>query len=553
VPAHAGWWPDFPYPEISMIRRLSLLLLFSFFLAPFAVAQHHDHGDQSAGRPPDKLGTVNFPNSCDKAVHASIQRGVALLHSFWFEEGLRTFQGVLKADPACAIAYWGIAVNRMLNPFGGEPSPKLLAEGLAAVEKGLEIGPKTQRERDYLEAVAHVYRNASTVRWNQRLLAYEKAMEQVVARYPEDYEAVVFYAVALNIAHDNSDQTYAKPLKAARLLEPLMPKFPDHPGVSHFLIHSYDFPPLADKGLAAARRYADIAPSAAHALHMPSHIFTRVGAWEDSAATNRRSETAARSGGGGVDEALHAIDYQVYAYLQLAQDGAARQAMERAMADGPKASTRPAGPFALAAAPARYALERGDWSAASKLPVHESPVLQARAITHFARAIGAARSGNPAAAKDDLAQLGALRDQLAERKIQYWADQVEIQRLASAGWVKFAEGGKDEGLTLMRQAADLESRTEKSPISPGPILPARELLGDMLLEMGQSAAALKEYEASQQREPNRFRGYYGVAIAAARAGNIAKAKQNLARLSAISAKGDPRPELKQVRDLVARN
>jgi tetratricopeptide (TPR) repeat protein len=284
---------------------------------------------------------------------------------------------------------------------------------------------------------------------------------------------------------------------------------------------------------------------------MPSHIFTRVGAWEDSADTNRRSEAAARKGGGGVDEALHAIDYQVYAYLQLARDSDARRALERALADGPRASNRPAGPYALAAAPARYALERGDWAAAAQLPVRESPVLQATAITHFARAIGAARSGSPQAAADDLAQLAALRDRLAERKVRYWAEQVEILRLGSAGWVAFAEGRRDEGLALMRQAADLESRTEKSPISPGPVRPARELLGDMLLDAGQPAAALKEYEASQQREPNRFRGYYGAAVAAAKAGDQAKARANFDRLAKLAAKGEPRPELKQLRGMIA--
>ena len=535
-----------------MFRKLALFALpavVALLLAPAAPA----HDDAGAGRAPDKLGTVNFPNSCAASVQAQFQRGVALLHSFWFEEGLRTFRAVLEADPSCAIAYWGIGINRMLNPYGGEPGPKFLAEGLAAVEKGIALGPKTQRERDYLEAIAHIYRNADTARWNQRVLAYEKAMGELVARYPEDDEAVVFYSVALNIAHDNKDQTYAKPLKAAGLLEPLMVRYPDHPGVSHFLIHSYDFPPLAEKGLVAARRYADIAPSAAHALHMPSHIFTRVGAWEDSAATNQRSEAAARKGGGGVDEALHAIDYQVYAYLQLARDSDARRAMERALADGPKASNRPAGPYALAAVPARYALERGDWAAAAQLPVRETPVLQATAITHFARAIGAARSGNPGASQEDLARLAALRDQLTERKITYWAQQVEIMRLASAGWVEFAGGRRDEGLALVRQAADLESRTEKSPISPGPVLPARELLGDMLLEAGQPAAALKEYEASQQREPNRFRGYYGAAVAAAKAGDRDRAKANFDRLAKLTAKGEPRPQMKQLREIVASN
>src|SRR5690606_20389657 len=246
---------------------------------------------------------------------------------------------------------------------------RFVREGEAAIERARAIGAKSERERDYIEAAALLYADRETKRWRERAIAYEQAMAQLVRKYPSDVEAKVFYALALNFAADLNDQTYAKPLKAAALLEALVEAYPDHPGIAHFLIHSYDFPPLAGKGLAAARRYAAIAPSAAHAVHMPSHIFTRVGAWEDSAATNRRSEEVARAGASG-DEALHAIDYQVYAYLQLARDREAIEAVRRGEEYAANlAFYRPPGPFGVAAAPARYALERADWKAAASLPV----------------------------------------------------------------------------------------------------------------------------------------------------------------------------------------
>jgi hypothetical protein len=457
--------------------------------------QSHDAHDHAApgGLPPEQLGKVSFPTSCEPKVQAQFERGVALLHSFWFGEGLKAFTAIAEQDPGCAMAHWGIAINRLLNPFGGEPAASFLKQGQAAIEKAKAIGAKTQRERDYVDAAALLYTDVGSKPWPERAVAYEEAMARVVAKYPEDVEAKVVYALALNFAADLNDQTYAKPLKAAQLLEPLLPKYPDHPGIAHFLIHSYDFPPLAEKGLAAARAYARIAPSAAHALHMPSHIFTRVGAWEDSAATNARSEQTARADK-SVDEILHAIDYQVYAYLQTARDTDAKNAMERGIEDAAKlASIRPSGPFALAAVPARYALERGDWKAAAQLPVTPTKLLYVNALTHFARGIGAARSGEAAAARPELERLAELRDQLAAAKNSYWAEQVEIQLLGVAAWTALAEGKRDEALKFMREAAEKESASEKTPISPGPILPARELLGDMLLALGQPAAALKEY------------------------------------------------------------
>ena len=538
-----------------MKRLISTFGLGLALSSPLAASggQSHDAHDHTAsgGRPPEQLGKVSFPTSCDPGVQAQFERGVALLHSFWFGEGLKAFTAVAEQDPACAMAHWGIAINRLLNPFGGEPAASFLKQGQAAIEKAKAIGAKTQRERDYIDAAAVLFTDVGSKRWSERAVAYEEAMARLVAKYPDDVEAKVFYALALNFAADLNDQTYAKPLKAAQLLEPLLPKHPDHPGIAHFLIHSYDFPPLAEKGLAAARAYAKIAPSAAHALHMPSHIFTRVGAWEDSAATNARSEQTARADK-GLDEILHAIDYQVYAYLQMARDADAKKALERAIEDAAKlASIRPSGPFALAAVPARLALERADWKAAAQLPVKPTKLLYVNAITHFARGIGAARSGDAAAARAELEQLTELRDQLAAAKSTFWVVQVEIQLLGVSAWTALGEGKRDEALKLMREAADKESASEKTPISPGPILPARELLGDMLLVLGQPGPALKEYEASQQREPNRFRGWYGAATAAAKSGDTAKATKYFSTLAKLAEKGDSRPELNQARQHLA--
>ena len=491
-------------------RQVAIIGAFAAVVAaPLALA--HDGAASPAGRPPEQLGKVSFPTSCAPAVQPAFERGVALLHSFWFPEARKVFLQVAQDDPSCTMAYWGLGVNRLLNPFGGQPPEKVLLEGQAAVDKGLAMPAKTERERGYLEAIAALYTHDKAA-WRERVLRYEQAMERLAARYPQDIEAAIFYALALNVAVDANDKTYARQLKAAAILEPIFAAQPDHPGVAHYLIHSYDYPPIADKGLPAARKYAAIAPSAAHALHMPSHIFTRTGSWEDSFSTNRRSEETARRNK-TPDEILHALDYQVYAALQLGRDADARAALERMQSAG--TYERVAGAFALAAGPARYAMERGDWKAAAQLAPGKSPYPYVDAMTHFARAIGAARSGDAASALKDAARLAELRDEMAKRKDAYWTDQVEAQRLAAQAWVALAQGRNDEALSVMRQSADLQDKSEKAPVTPGYVGPSRELLGEMLLELKRPAEALKEFELSAAHDPNRLRGSLGAARARA--------------------------------------
>jgi tetratricopeptide (TPR) repeat protein len=498
----------------------------------------------------EQLGKVNFPTSCDPKVQAEFERGVAMLHSFWYSAAEKTFREVAEQDPSCVIARWGFASILMLNPLGGQgAAPKRAPLAQEAIEQARKIGAKTQRERDFIEAVAAYYEDFANRPESARQLARAKAYEALAARYPNDDEAQIFSALYIAGTQSQSDQTFAAYLKAAAILEKQFVKYPDHPGVAHYLIHSYDAPPIAQEGLPAARRYASIAPAAPHALHMPSHIFTRVGAWADSAATNQRSAEAARKGN-EPDEALHASDYMVYAYLQMARDTDARRVMEEAA--NVTGFNRNAGPYALAAMPARYAIERGDWRAAMALQPQANVFQYTEALTRFARALGAARSGDSAAAEKEMQQLASLRDALKAAKNTYWATEVEVNRLGAAAWTALAQGKKDEALSLMRAAADMEDKNEKHIVTPGRIAPARELLAEMLLELKQPALALKEFEASQVREPNRFRGLYGAARAAEAAGDRQKAGDYFAKLLAMTKDADSaRPELARAKAYVA--
>ncbi|MBG9387454.1 hypothetical protein [Caenimonas aquaedulcis] len=499
-----------------------------------------------------QLGKVNFANSCDAKVQKELQRAVAMLHSFWFNAGEAAFRHVLADDPSCGVATFGIAALLMNNPLAGQgASPQAAAAAQAAIEQGRRVGAKTQRERDYIEAVAAYYDDFANKPERARQAARAKAFEALAARYPDDDEAQIFASLYIAGTQSQADQTYAAYLKAAGVLEKQFEKYPDHPGVAHYLIHSYDAPPIAQKGLTAARRYAGLAPDAPHALHMPSHIFTRVGAWQDSVSTNRRSADIAKKDGNG-NEAFHAADYMVYAQLQMGRDKAAREVLDEFAREVKANPVAFVGPYAAVAMPARMALERGDWKTAAALPVQNTPYPFCEAITTFSRALGAARMGDTAAAEQEAQRLEAQHKALVEAKNNYWATEVEIQRLATAAWIARSRKQDDEALRLMRAAADMEDRNEKHIVTPGRVVPARELLGEMLLEVRQPAAALKEFELSQVREPNRLRGYAGAAAAAEMAGDRDKARLLHARVVELTRDADtPLPEVTRAKTYLA--
>jgi tetratricopeptide (TPR) repeat protein len=516
--------------------------------------QQHEHPA------PERLGRVHFATSCSPGVSAAFDRAVALLHSFSFSTAKQAFDDVLIKDPSCAIAHWGVAMTYWGNPFAGVRSPKALELGAAAVARAQTTGNPTARERDYIAAVAEEFKNYETVDQRTRVLAYERAMEHVYRTHPADPEAAAFYALAVNQTALPSDKTYAQQLKAAAILEKLWTVQPEHPGLPHYLIHAYDHPPLAPRALAAARSYAKIAPSAPHALHMPAHTFTRVGYWQESIDTNIASARAAMRDD-SFGEALHAMDYQVYAYLQTGQDAAARRVVDEAprvfaRLDVNKmggAAPGVAGLYAAGAIPARYALERGAWSDAAALQPQATSFPYVDALTRFARAVGAARSGRPGAARADLAELGVLAEKLAAARDADWSQRVGVQQQIASAWVTFAEGRKAEAVEMLRKAADAEDATDKSAISPGPLAPARELLGEMLLAVDRPADALKEFEATMVKEPNRFRATYDAAKAASLTGDRARARRYYRQLLDICKAGDTpgRPELQEARKLGA--
>lgn len=528
------------------VSRMVVVLFTALSLTSGTALSHEDEGK-------GQLGRVKFANSCDPKVQPLFETGVAMLHSFWYSAGEKTFRDVLKQDPTCAIANWGIAAILMSNPLAGVgASPKAAAVAQEAIDQARRVAPKTQRERDYVEAVAAYFRDFSTRSERSRQTSRAKAFEELAARYPDDDEARIFSALYIAGTQTQADQSYASYLKAAAILEKMFVKYPEHPGVAHYLIHSYDAPPIAKLGVPAARRYAAIAPAAPHALHMPSHIFTRVGAWEDSAATNTRAAAVAIKGD-EVSEAYHASDYSVYAYLQLARDNDARRTMAEILkvrTDSPVLAF--ARFYAIAAMPARFAVERGAWREAMQLQPQPSQYPFVDALTYFARALGAARSGDDSAAQRDADELARLHKALQDANNNYWATEVEVQRLAVAGWIALVQGKPDDALKFMRAAADLEDKNEKHIVTPGRIVPARELLGEMLLALKQPAQALKEFEASHVREPNRFRGYDGAARAAEAAGDRRKAADYYVKLMELAKKADSaRPEIARARAFVA--
>ena len=502
----------------------------------------------------DKLGAIRFPIGCQAAVQETFNRAVALQISYFWAPARKAFHEVLAQDPACAMAHWGIAVVNLDNLLAAPPGAKNLAEGAAAIGKARAIGGRSPRENDHISAVEAFYRDHDSISHRDRLVRYESALEGLHQRFPDDRNAAAYYALALLATHSPNDQTYAKPLKAAKILEAVFTVEPDHPGAAHFLIHAYDYPPIAKHGLAAARKYAGIAPAAPHALHMPSHIFTRLGHWQESIDTNLRSAKSCDT----PRCELHALDYAMYAYLQLGRDADAGRLAERVLA-WPEAEAAFVGAYALASMPARFALERGKWADAAQLKLTAqkegawAKAPQAESVLVFARGLGAARSRNMAQATQELERLRAIHQALLAAKSGYWAEQAEIQGRAVQAWIARAEGRNEEAVQLLRTAADMEDATEKHPVTPGPIAPARELLGELLVEQGQHSAALREFEKGMAREPGRLRSLYGAAMAAEKSGDKARAKAHYQRIAEMTRHSTERDELRDVVAWLARN
>jgi tetratricopeptide (TPR) repeat protein len=521
-------------------------------------------GQGAARADEERLGEVNFPISCSPAAQAQFNRAVAMQHSFFFPETVKAFSAIADKEPSCAMAYWGIAISQRPNPLVGPFPGDVLKRGWEAVEKARAAPEKNDRERAWIDALAAFYQDYATVPHPTRTANYEAAMARLSARYPDDAEAAIFYALALNEAADPADKTFAKQLKAADILEKLQPKYPNHPGIPHYIIHSYDHPELAARGAIAAARCAQLAPSAPHALHMPSHIFSTLGMWQEVIGSDRASDdltmayTARVSPPAAADPAAnparyHSLDFLTNAYLQLGQDQQAKRIVDARNSVAEYAATfRYSGHTAFAAIPVRYVFERAAWAEAAALAIPKTPFAQAEAITWFGRAIGSARSGEPAKAKDAVEQLRALKDSLAKAKDAYWTGQVAIQEQAAEAWIALAEGRKAEAIAGLRQAADLEDRSGKHVAMENRLSPMRELLGELLLEANEPAQALKEFEMSLRNNPNRYRSFAGAAKAAERAGDRVQARSYYEKLVALAGSADTvRPDLVAAKQYLA--
>jgi hypothetical protein len=500
------------------------------------------------------LGRVHLETSCTPQAQEKFDRGLALVHSFYYPDSIEAFGEAAAADPQCAIAYWGIAISHRPNPLVLPLTSTILKNGLDAVEKGKSIGAKTERERDWLAAIELYYKDYDTVDQTKRGLAYEKAMEALMQKYPDDVEAAIFYALALNETALHSDKTYANQLKAGAILENILAKLPDHPGALHYLIHTYDYPPLAQRALDAANRYAEVAPAAQHAQHMPSHTYSMLGMWSESVSSNRKSravaqEQAARLFPGTTSAGEpHYLDFMEYALLQMGQEAIAKQLRDDSNTIKKLRFEAASVYIALAAVPARFALERQAWHEAAALEPRGSRFPEAEAITFFTRALGAARSGDPAAAEREVSKLKELRAALESASQSYWAEQVEVQMLAATAWISQQRRDAAMALKLMRAAADLEDSSEKHIAMENRLYPMRELLGDLLLEQQQPGPALTEYETSLVSTPNRLRGLYGAAKAAKAANQPDKATAYFRKLAAMTKDADAdRMEIREAR------
>ena len=481
------------------------------------------------GQQDQKLGTVSFPTSCTPNAQAEFDRGVAMLHSYWFLIARRKFEAIAQQDPGCAMAYWGVAMDLLGNSLATTPTPADAQAAWEALEKARAAGPKTQRERDWIEALSSYFRDYDKVPVNARLVAYNAAMERMAQSYPDDYEVLAYYALTLQASAPKSDLSYANQLKSAAILEKLFEQNPQHPGVTHYLIHAYDFAPLAERGVASARRYAGIAPAVPHARHMPSHIYSMVGLWEDSITSNASALEIQ-------PDYYHASDFTVYAFLQLAQDEKADAMIKRSLATADRGD-RPINFVnftAKAAMPARYVLERADWAGAAAMPMIPTKYPMADSLIRFTRGLGMARTDDVAGAKQEIEAMKALRTTLQGADQSYWADRTEEQMLAVSAWVALKEGNRDQALRFMRAAADAEDGSLKHVAMENRLFPFRELLAELLLEIGQPATALSEFETALKQTPNRFRAFCGAARAADSAGDRQKASEYFGKLVELS-------------------
>jgi tetratricopeptide (TPR) repeat protein len=505
-----------------LLPGLAILIL-ALAAGPSAAQDAHE-GHVHDAVPAERLGTVHFEIACGAEAQVRFDRAVALLHSFQYEDAERSFAALAASDSSCAMALWGVAMCNY-HPIWGPTTQDDFERGRAAVERARKVGGRTDRERAYIDAIASYYRQTDGLDAAGRKAAFEDAMQRLHARFPDDMEGTIFYALAILGNAPAGDKTYARQREAAALLNSVLPGAPDHPGVAHYLIHSLDYPPLAELALPAARAYSKIAPSSPHAQHMPSHIFTRLGLWQESIQSNLASDQAARDlmarthPGATHFDGLHAMDYLTYAYLQLGQEADAKEIVDRVRAvtkvDQPTFSAA----YAFAAVPARYALERHDWAGAARLTVVPAwfpwkNFPWAEALTWFARGMGAARSGDVASAQTALARLDALHQSLVGASVGYdWASQVDVQRKALSGWIARAEKRDDEAMAQMRAAADLEDSTDKHPVTPGALLPAREQLADLFLELGKKKEAAEAYGAVLKTSPGRRNSLRGLNIA----------------------------------------
>jgi tetratricopeptide (TPR) repeat protein len=539
----------------------ALLCMMGVQLVTVPALAQNEHADHAAG---ENLGTVHFPISCSPEAQRQFDRAVAMLHSFYYPETIKAFTAIATAEPSCAMAYWGVAISQRPNPLVAPFPPEVLQQGLGAIEKARAAHATTRRERDWIDALAVFFQDYDAVDQKTRTVEYEAAMARLHESYPRDTEAAVFYALALNEAVDLKDKSYSRQLRAAAILEALQRQLPDHPGITHYLIHSYDYAPIAAKGLPAARRYAGLAPSSPHALHMPSHIFSTLGMWQDVIPSDLASVGAINAMSARADPAasvnrtpnplaFHSLDFLTNAYLQLAQDQRAKAIVDaRNSMSGYPASIRYSGHTAFAAIPVRYAIERSAWAEAAALQPPRTPYPQAEAITWFGRALGAARSGDLAGARLDLGEIVRLRDQLASANDSYWTEQIDIQRRAAGAWIELGEKNLDEAIESMSEAADREDRTEKHVAMENRLSPMRELLGELLLEAKRPGEAAHEFELSLRTAPNRFRSLAGAGQAADMSGDRAQARLYYQQLVTLARDADSeRPALTRAREFLA--